>query len=130
MIARLLQHYPWLVYIAAAIVYTTLEFAILSTQLNLPIFSGRNAKSPQAVIAAHLVFLTILMGYVWLAVYIWNFRYNDLPDWLTSGLGGPNHGSLFDVALVGVPLALGALERRWIFEESDAGIAKSERTLE
>ena len=111
------QHYEWLIYTAVAFVYTMLQFGISFTNWSTPIFSNRNSRKASFVISAHLMFLAILMEFVRLAFYVYQSLYSALPEWMTVNItrGVKPLDLLFLLAV----LAIGVIERRWIYMESN-----------
>jgi hypothetical protein len=109
-------HLAWLLYVAAAVVYTMLEFGVSFTNVRTPIFSARNARPAYLVIWTHLVFLAILMELLWLSTIAHTSLYNSLPGWTTVNISrGDTTLDLVSLLLV---LILGKVERRFIFVES------------
>jgi hypothetical protein len=111
------HHYEWLIYALVAFVYTMLQFGISFTNWSTPIFSNRNSRKPSFVVLAHLMFLAILMKFVWLAFYVYQSLYSALPDWMTINI---RRGvTPLDLLFVLTVLAIGFIERRWIYVESN-----------
>jgi hypothetical protein len=83
----------------------------------IPIFSKRNSRSMSSVICGHVSILLIL---IMLSQMTFRF-YPSLPRWLTDktwSLRGSH--SIFEFVCFLCVLAIGAIERRWIYVDSRA----------
>jgi hypothetical protein len=111
-----LQYFSWWVYGGVVVAYTALVFhGELSKEDGPLIFSKRNARSFSGIISVHLVFLAILLGLMWIGVWI----YPSLPSWMTEMFNsrGSAH-SPADILYIFAMIAMHYVERRYLYVKS------------
>jgi hypothetical protein len=104
-----------LILVAVPIAYSIVFFGWCYLAGKAPIFSERNLHSAPRVICAHVSVLLILAMLAQAAFRL----YPALPGWLTDpsfGRGGRH--SLFEYLCTFTVLAIGYIEKRWVYAES------------
>jgi hypothetical protein len=106
-----------LIFVAIPIVYPVCFFGWCYLAEKMPIFSKRNARSSSTVACGHITVLLILILLSQIAFQIYAF----LPDWLTDQIivaRGGKH-SVFEILCIVFSVAIGAIEKRWVYIDSD-----------
>lgn len=108
----MLQYFSWWIYAFVGVFYTGFEFG---GGLRSEIFSKRNTRSLSAIFSIHLVFLTILLALMRLAVSV----SHALPNWATDTFrvrGGD--WSVLDMLYIIAMFAMHSVEQRLIYVDS------------
>jgi hypothetical protein len=112
-----LQQFSWSTFAAAGVFYSALQFSGVIYKEGALIFTTQNAKPLSAILTVHFQFLTLLLGLMWIAPFV----YPHLSGWLTDTVG--RHGSGFDILFVFLMAVMHLIERRWIYLESESDIS-------
>ena len=108
-----LQYFSLPVYGAAVLFYSVLVFGQRGRRLPF-------AKPPGAVLAAHLVCLAALCGWITLMI----FSYASLPDWLTDERYAGRLGyTIAEVVFLAAPVLMAYFERRRIYVKDWSAVA-------
>jgi hypothetical protein len=98
----------WTIFVAMCVGYTILALGLAWSDGKLPQLYSGNGRSLSEVIRAHLLFLSLVIGWIWFVQYI----KLSLPDWIA--VEGSDHISWFLVfALLGI-VALLIAELSWL----------------
>lgn len=110
------QNYDLLVFAVFPAVYTIGFFGWCYLAEKSPIFSSENSRSTSTAICGHVSVLLILI----MLAEIANRIYPSLPAWLTDRMipGKSSKSSIFELLCCAVVLAIGAIEKHWIYIDS------------
>ena len=108
------QYFSLPVYGAAVLFYSVLVFGQRGRRLPF-------AMAPVAVLAAHLVCVGVLCGWITLMI----FGYASLPDWVTDERYAGRMGyTIAEVVFLTVPVLMAFFERRRIYVKDWSAVAQ------
>jgi hypothetical protein len=116
------QSQPWSLYVAACAGYTILVFGLRRINEGGRAVSNTKRKSPSDILVTHASFLAIVIGWVWLCIFL----APHLPYFLrTEDTRRPFFGLAF-LGIFGL-MCIEYLEQRWLRPDPEIGVLDSEK---